>query len=189
MSRPIPALMDEGRRIIAYLDRHRTVGLTYLSTAAPLEGVSDASWEVNKSTSGWCVQWQGCSIAWGSRKQPCVALSSCEAEIIALSKGAKDMVYFRKLIAGLLKSPHTAPSRLATDNQGARDLAYNPEHHERTKHVERRFFYVRDVVEAGELTVPYLSTNDNVADFLTKPLNAPRFFELRAKMMNKRNAT
>ena len=38
-------------------------------------------------------------------------------------------------------------------------------------------------------TVPYVSTNDNVADFLTKPLNAPRFFELRAKMMNERNAT
>ena len=73
---------------------------------------------------------------------------------------------------------------LATDNLGARDLAYNPEHHERTKHVERRFFYVRDMVEAGELVVPYIGTNDNLADFLTKPLNAPRFFALQAKIMN-----
>ena len=82
----------------------------------------------------------------------------------------------------------TAPSELETDNQGARDLAYNPEHHERTKHIERRWFYVRDMVEAGELVVPYVATHDNLADFLTKPLAAPRFFELRALIMNESNA-
>ena len=58
--------------------------------AAP-RNMTDASWETDKSTSGWFVRWQGASIAWGSRKQPFVALSSCEAEIIALSEGAKDM--------------------------------------------------------------------------------------------------
>ena len=184
MSRPTPDLMAEALRVIAYLGRHRSVGITYSPGAAPLHGMTDASWETNKSTSGWFVLWQQAVISWGSRKQPCVALSSCEAEIIALSEGAKDMVYFRKLIAGLLGESTGEPSNLATDNLGARDLAYNPEHHERTKHVERRFFYVRDMVEAGELVVPYIGTNDNLADFLTKPLNAPRFFALRAKIMN-----
>ena len=70
------------------------------------------------------------------------------------------------------------------DNQGARDLAYNPEHHERTKHIERRHFFIRECVEDGKLTVPFVRTDDNLADFLTKPLPASRFFALRDRIMN-----
>ena len=73
---------------------------------------------------------------------------------------------------------------LGIDNQGARDLAYNPEHHERTKHIERRHFFVRECVENHKLTVPFVRTDDNLADFLTKPLPAARFFALRDKIMN-----
>ena len=47
---------------------------------------------------------------------------------------------------------------LSTDNTGARDLAYNPEHHEKTKHIARRHFYVREVVEEGMLRVPFVGT-------------------------------
>ena len=62
------------------------------------------------------MQWQGAALHWGSRKQQCIALSTCEAEIIALSEGAKDMVYFRKLVAGL-DAPEQGPSPLSTDSQ------------------------------------------------------------------------
>ena len=77
---------------------------------------------------------------------------------------------------------------VSTDNVGARDLSYNPEHHERTKHIERRHFYVRDMVEKGELTVPYVSTHENLADFLTKPLDSKRFYDLRKTIMNETGA-
>ena len=60
----------------------------------------------------------------------------------------------------------------------------NPEHHKRSKHIARRHFYVRDMVEAMELTVPYVRTDDNVADILTKQLQSARFHALRAIMMN-----
>ena len=85
-------------------------------------GYCDASLEVNKSTSGYTVQWQGASISWGSTKQKSTALSSCEAEIYALSEGAKDMVYFRKFLTGLGES-FDGPSDTFTDNLGASDLA------------------------------------------------------------------
>ena len=130
--------------------------------------------------------WQEAVISWGSSKQHCVALSSCEAEIIALSEVAKDMVYFRKLVDGLEPGAISGPSDAATDNKGARDLAYNPEHHEKTKHVARRHFYVRDMVESFELRVPLVGTADNLADFFTKPLSAKQFFSLRAKLMNEK---
>ena len=127
---------------------------------------------------------QGAAIAWGSRKQDSIALSSCEAEIIALSEAAKDMVYFRKLISGLDRSHITSPSELRTDNMGARDLSYNPEHHSKTKHVERRHFYVRDMVEKFEITVPFVRTANNTADFFTKPLKPIVFKEFRRIIMN-----
>ena len=67
-----------------------------------------------RTRSGWVVQWQGAALHWGSRKQQSIALSTCEAEIIELSEGAKDMVYFRKLLSGL-DVPEPGPSSLATD--------------------------------------------------------------------------
>ena len=60
----------------------------------------------------------------------------------ALSEGAKDVVYFRKFTRGLVPTLPLAPTVLSTDNKAARDLSYNPEHHGRSKHIERRHFYI-----------------------------------------------
>lgn len=186
-ARPTPELMEETDRVLAYLGRHASVGLTYdKADAQPLSGFSDASWETRQSTSGWVVMWQGAAISWGSSRQPCVALSSCEAEIVALSESAKDVVYLRKLVSDITSSPCSEPTDLRTDNSAARDLAYNPEYHRRTKHVERRHFFIRDMVEKLELRVPFVRSSDNLADFLTKPLSAKRFFALRAIIMNEK---
>ena len=65
-----------------------------------------------------------------------------------------------------------------------RDLSYNPEQHQKTKHIERRHFFIRDMVEKMELRVPLVSTANNYADFFTKPLKAKAFFALRDKIMN-----
>ena len=82
----------------------------------------------------------------------------------------------------------SSPTSLATDSKSARDVSYNPEHHTRMKHVERRHFYVRDMVESFELEVPFVPTDQNVADFFTKPMkNATRFREFRRIVMNERD--
>ena len=95
------------------------------------------------------------------------------------------MVYFRKLFSGIDPKLVPGPTDLSSENMAARDLAYNPEHHNRTKHVERRHFYIRNMVEKFELNVPYVSTHDNTADFLTKALTSKRFYYLRKFIMNK----
>ena len=127
--------------------------------------------------------WQGAAVSWGSTKQKSTALSSCEAEIYALSEGAKDVVYFRKLLKGM-GLDMTRPTSCATDNKGAADLAHNPEHHRRSKHVARRHFYIRDMVEALELSVPLVRTHEDLADMLTKVLTPREFFRWRALIMN-----
>ena len=70
------------------------------------------------------------------------------------------------------------------DNSGAIDLSYNPEHHARTKHIDRKHYFIRECVEDGRLRVPFVSTVDNMADFFTKPLPAKSFFRMRDIIMN-----
>eukprot|EP00965_Chrysotila_dentata_P043789 1455865-Pleurochrysis_carterae.AAC.1 len=70
------------------------------------------------------------------------------------------------------------------DNKSAIDLAYNPEHHQRSKHIDRRHFFVREWVEQHDITVQFVHTMDNLADFFTKPLPPRVFFKMRDKVMN-----
>ena len=107
----------------------------------------------------------------------------CESEYMAASEAAKEAVYLDRF-AQELRMKDAAPVSLGMDNQGARDLAYNPEHHERTKHIERRHFFIRECVENHRLRVPFVRTADNLADFFTKPLPARTFFAMRDIIMN-----
>ena len=185
LQKPTPELILETDHLFSYLARLPSAGLTYEPKHADLRGYADASWETRNSTSGWCIDWGSAVISWGSRKQKCVALSTCEAEIIALSEAAKDMVYLRKLVAGITGTLAKVPSLLFSDSKSARDVSYNPEHHDKMKHVARRHFFVRDMVESFELEVPYVPTNDNPADFFTKPMaNATKFHDFRRQVMN-----
>ena len=103
---------------------------------------------------------------------------------MALSEATKDVVYVRKLLSGL-GIDVSEPTDLGTDSKSARDVAYNPEQHSRMKHVLRRHFFVRDMVEAFEITVPFVRSEDNPADFLTKPMKNPdAFFKWRQVIMN-----
>ena len=104
------------------------------------------------------------TISWGSKKQVTVALSSCEAELMAASEAAKEAVYLNEFLSELDEGA-SDPVALHVDNKGARDLAYNPEHHQRTKHIERRHFYIpndiRELVEDMRITVPYAVATDD----------------------------
>ena len=92
-------------------------------------------------------------------------------------------MYLRKLVGGLGELEAGA-TPLSTDSQSARDTSYNPEHHDRMKHVQRRHFFIRDMVESLEIEVPFVRTADNVADFFTKPFNANKFHTMRKIIMN-----
>ena len=185
MARPTPEALSECDFVLNYLGATRELGITYSSSPTDtLSAMADASWEVKNSTSGWCLSWQDASLAYGSRKQHCVSLSSTEAEIVALSEAAKDVIFYRKFLRGLDPSAVPGPTPLATDNTGARDLSYNPEHHDKTKHIARRHFYVRDMVECLEIVVPFVPTKLNLADFFTKSLDIATFQRHRNAIMN-----
>ena len=183
MAKPTPETYVLALRVLYYLHVHRRVGLRYSADDLDLSGMSDADWAVRYSTSGYVFQYNMAAISWSSKRQQSVALSSCESEIVALSEAAKEGVYLSEFLTDLGFGADAATA-VSTDNTGARALAYNPEHHERVKHVERRHFFVRDCVERHQITVPFVSTVDNLADFFTKPLTGKQFFTLRNRIMN-----
>ena len=102
---------------------------------------------------------------------------------MAGSEAAKEAIYLSSFLNELGVS-NSEPPPLHMDNKSAIDLAYNPEHHARTKHIERRHYFVRECVEHGRLRVPFVSTADNIADFFTKPLMGKEFFRMRDIIMN-----
>merc|ERR1712086_43386 len=184
MSRPTPELYSDAQRVLRYLYRTRDIGLRYeRESGTPLSGMTDSDWAVKHSTTGFVFKYMRAAISWASRKQSSVALSSCEAEIMAASEGAKEAVYFDAFLAELGHSDGK-PVKMSVDNTGARDLAYNPEHHAKSKHILRRHFFVREMVEQMRLEVPYVNTADNEADFFTKPLCSKVFHAMRDVIMN-----
>ncbi len=142
-----------------------------------LTGYSDADWGSNdiemRSTTGFCytLNTKGGAISWKSRRQPTVALSSCEAEYMALAAATQEALYLTQLLNDF--KPHNNPMDpvvIFEDNQGAISLVDNPINHARTKHINIRFHFIREQVLKNFIKIKYLPTADMVADCLTKPV-------------------
>ena len=89
-----------------------------------LAGQADSDWAIKHSTTGYVFNYSVAAISWASKKQTPIALSSCEAEVVALNEAAKEGVYLRRFLADL-GFPCEPPTAVATDNTGAKSLAYN----------------------------------------------------------------
>lgn len=109
-----------------------------------------------------------------------MALSSCEAEYIGQTQAAKEAVWLRGLLDQLNPSAKcTQAVVIYCDNQGAMALAKNPQFHARTKHIDIQHHYVREQVTAGNVTLDYVPTEQQVADGLTKALSKDKFEKFR----------
>ena len=177
--------MDAAFRVLAYLNKHKQVGPRYQhGTQRHLEGYSDADWAVQRSQSGFVFTLGRASISWGSKRQPVVALSTCKSELMAATEAAKEAVHLRRLHAELTFEDNPPPTHLHLDNMGAIDTAYNHAHHSRMKYCDRKVFWVLELVEDHKIVVPFVASDKNIADFLTKPLPAKKFFAIRKIIMN-----
>ena len=147
-----------------------------------LIGFSDSDFagdtEDRKSTTG-VVYFLGKNlVTWASQKQKVVALSSCEAEYVAAASAACQGVWLSRLIGDLMETKET-PVRLLMDNMSAIALSKNPVHHERSKHIDTKYHFIRGCIEEGKVEVDHVGTNNQLADIFTKALARVRFQELR----------
>lgn len=150
-----------------------------------LNGYVDADWgsdpEDRKSISGYIFMHGGNTISWGSKKQTSVALSSTEAEYIAASLACQELSWLHQLFVDLgYKVDY--PTILREDNQGCIKLATSEKSSARTKHIDVRHHYLRNLQEQNVMRLVYCTSQDMVADALTKPLPRSRFTALTEKM-------
>ena len=167
---PTKAMDGAADRCLVFLAQHPEDGITY-DSAAPrpeLHAYSDSNWTIGHSTSGWAILYCGAVIGYGSKRQQSIALSSTESEIMAASMAATEILYFRGLLFEL--GHQLEPTVLYVDNQGAVELSRDMKSCQRSRHIERRYLRVRELVASGDIVVEFVATASNSADILTKPL-------------------
>ncbi|XP_076657790.1 uncharacterized protein LOC143361943 [Halictus rubicundus] len=152
-----------GKRVLRYLKATISHGITYKKTGCDFHGFVDSDWGSNmddrKSQTGYIFRLADAPITWESRRQRCVALSSVEAEYMALTEAIKEAVYLRSLLSelGMSEVDHGG-TIVYCDNQGAQKLIKNPVFHSRTKHIDIRYHYIRCIPcmfnSSGDVTMP-----------------------------------
>lgn len=146
--------------------------LTYGDEHHDLLGYSDAdgaTQEHRHAISGYAFLIDGGAVSWSSRKQELITLSTAEAEYVAATHAAKEALWLRRLLFELIPSLE-APTVLFCDNQAALRLIQNDNFHARTRHIDKRYHFIREVAQNGTLQLTYCPTDDMVADILTKAL-------------------
>jgi len=177
------------KRIFRYLKANPSLGLTYQASDSPLtlSSYSDSDWAGDKtgarSTSGMVLKLAGAAVHWGSHRQPNVALSSTEAEYIASTEAARDIVWARLLLADLGYT-QPKPTTLFIDNDTAKNMTKEEGNHGRRKHINVKHHYIRELVAERLIDTQWISSAEQQADILTKPLKKETFINLRNKVMN-----
>lgn len=177
------------KRVLRYLKGTMDQGIIYGRRADGnilLLGYSDADWAgdraTRRSTTGYVFVLGGGAICWASKLQPTVALSTAEAEYMAVCSASQEALFQRQLLSDL-DFPQQGPTTIYEDNTGAIALAENPVLHQRTKHIDIRYHFVRQHVELGNVALVHVASEDQLADLLTKPLPKPKVEHFRERML------
>ncbi|CAL1681088.1 unnamed protein product [Lasius platythorax] len=175
------------KRIIRYAKETADYGIVYDgATAEPLVIYSDSDFaadpDTRRSTSGYVTVHCGGPISWQSIRQKIVALSTTEAEYVAASDATKEAIWIRRLMKSVGAAAVGHATELRLDNQGSIKLNKNPEFHKRTKHIDVRFHFIRDIYSKGNIIINYVPSSQQLADILTKALPRNKFKENRRNL-------
>ena len=162
------------KRIFRYLKGTCEFGVEFSKDPkSDIVGYCDSDWasdiDERRSVTGYTFVYQGGPITWATKKQLTVALSTAEAEYMALSAATQEAMWIRNFIKEF-QFQKNVPTVIMCDNRSAIDLAKTNIHHSRTKHIDIRHHYVREKVISGDIQLIPIDTNNMIADVLTKGL-------------------
>ena len=155
MSNPKHIHLVAAKHILRYVRGTITYGLRYTSSIGVLlSGYLDSDWASSavdrKSTSGYCFSMGSTMISWSNRKQGSIAQSTAEAEYITASDVCKEAVWLRKLLSDLFEGKLDSMI-IHCDNQSCIKLSEKPMFHDRSKHIEMKYHFIKDLVQRGAL--------------------------------------
>lgn len=173
------------KRIIRYVSGTLDLGIWYTKdTNSNLVGFSDYDWaddaDDRKSTSGGCYFPGNNLVSWSSKKQNCVSLSTAESEYIAAGSCCAQMLWLKQMLTDYGMSSNILT--IFCDNLSAIEISKNPVQHSRTKHIDIRHHFIRDLVEQELICIKYVPTEKQIADIFTKALDFERFSSLRKSL-------
>jgi len=160
--------------VIGYIRNTMDFGLTYswnadLNPLAYIDADYDRCWDTCRSTSGYVFMMAGGAITWSSKRQATVALSTVEAEYVAMSRCAQQMVWMQTWLDEV-EVAHITPGVIKGDSRGAIALTKTTKDHRKVKHIDIRHHYLRELVKAGSILFKQVPSVGNLADLFTKPL-------------------
>lgn len=157
------------KRIMRYLKGTINYRIKYKRCEGRLSGFVDADWAADvvdrRSCTGWVYLLAGGAVSWSSKRQKTVALSTTEAEYMAMSAAAQEAAWLSEFMGQFAKIDGV---KLFCDNQGALEIAETEAFRKNTKHISIRYHFIREKVVEGLITLQYVPTEKNVADCLTK---------------------
>ncbi|CAM9855209.1 unnamed protein product, partial [Chrysoparadoxa australica] len=173
-------------RVLQYLNASKNLGLTYKRQArTQMEGYVDSNFNGpktgSKSVTGVITKYGGAAVSWISRLQSNVTLSSTEAEYVAMCEGATELAFLEQVMDTVINLPK--PITMHEDNTGAMNLAANWSSGRRTKHILRKYDYVREQIDHGHLKLQYIKSEDQPADIMTKNLPRSTYVKHRNNIM------
>ena len=177
--------INQVKRILKYVSGTYNYGLMYSHGCEPaLTGYCDADWassdDDRKSTSGGCFFLGNNLVSWFSKKQNCVSLSTAEAEYIAAGSSCSQMIWMKQMLTEYNVTQDVMT--LYCDNLSTINISKNPIQHSRTKHIDIRHHFIRDLVEEKTIKLEHVATEIQLADLFTKALDANQFENLRGKL-------
>lgn len=150
-----------------------------------LVAFSDSDWagdkSTHKSTTGTVVYYGGGVVSWSSRRQECVTLSTMEAEYVALAETCQEVIWLRRLLEDFGVKQKTA-TVVNEDNQGCLSFVKSERSTKRSKHIETKHHFVKDLCDREEVVLKYCPTNEMNADILTKPLGLVKHYHFTASL-------
>ncbi|GJY88011.1 copia protein [Tanacetum coccineum] len=179
---PKTSHLEAVKRIFRYIKGTTHLGLWYpkgsgIETIVYADSDHAGDYVDRKSTSGVCTFMGCCLTSWFSKKQTALAISTTEAEYVSAGKACQQALWMKQALIDYGVRLDDIP--IMCDNKGAIDLSKNPVQHSRTKHIEIRHHFLRDNVQKGNITIEKVTSEDNIADILTKPLKREPFNYLR----------
>jgi len=174
------------KHVLRYLKGTVDYELCYKKSEEDLNliGFSDADWassvEDRWSTKGYCFSLtkQSPAISWKTKKQPTVALSTCEAEYIGLATTNQESLYFTQLLNGMDNRIYSY-AEINGNNQGAIALCKNPMNRQRSKHIDVKYHFIRTTLSEGKISIVYCPSEEMVVDILTKPVAKPKLIKFK----------